>query len=135
MAYERGDRVEVAKKGDGFKGSYYPANIISRITSNEYIIQYRTLVQDDNSGPLREILSTDVIRPQPREFNVTGFRLSKVVDAFDNDGWWVGKIIEKMESDEYLVHFEKLGKKTVFPFNMLRLHQEWKDGVWVYSDK
>ncbi|XP_076931066.1 protein AGENET DOMAIN (AGD)-CONTAINING P1-like [Bidens hawaiensis] len=134
MGFQRGDGVEIVKKGDGFKGSYYPANIISRISSNDYIVQYRTLVESDHSGPLREILSTDEIRPQPREFLVTDFRLSEVVDAYDNDGWWVGKIIKKMES-EYLVHFEKLGEKTVFPLSLLRLHQEWKDGVWVYSDK
>ncbi|KAL8249238.1 hypothetical protein R6Q59_006106 [Mikania micrantha] len=134
MVYQRGDRVEVLNEEEGFVGSYYPANIISRISTKEYIVQYRTLVNDDGLGPLREVLSADRIRPKPPEIVTTGFGLSDMVDASDHDGWWVGKVVKKMGS-EYLVRFENPSEKIAYPMSKLRVHQEWKDGVWVYCKK
>ncbi|XP_076949174.1 protein AGENET DOMAIN (AGD)-CONTAINING P1-like [Bidens hawaiensis] len=132
MSFHRGDQVEVLNKEDGFKGSYFPANIISTISNKDYIVQYRTLIENDGSGPLREIVSVDKIRPKPREIVASEFSLSEAVDAYTNDGWWVGKVIKVLGS-EYLVHFETSGEKIAYPVSMLRVHQEWnpKDGVWV----
>ncbi|KAI3773363.1 hypothetical protein L1987_47890 [Smallanthus sonchifolius] len=134
MAFQRGDQVEVLNKEEGFEGSYFPAYIISRISYNEYIVQYKTLVKGDGSGPLREVFSTDKIRPKPREIVATDYCLSEVVDAYANEGWWVGKIIRKMGS-KYLVYFESSNEETPYPLHRLRVHQEWRDGVWEYSKK
>ncbi|KAI3802700.1 hypothetical protein L1987_30841 [Smallanthus sonchifolius] len=134
MAFQRGDQVEVLNKEEGFEGSYFPAYIIPRISNKEYIVQYKTLVQGDGSGPLREVFSTDKIRPKPWDIVATDFCLSEVVDAYDNDGWWVGKIIRKMGS-KYLVYFKSSSEKKAYPLHWLRVHQEWKDGVWEYSKK
>ncbi|KAI3735977.1 hypothetical protein L6452_15505 [Arctium lappa] len=134
MAFRRADRVEISNKEEGFVGSYYLANIIAWLSNEEYIVQYRTLLKDDDSGPLREIVSADHIRPLPPEILVTDFSSSDVVDAYDKDGWWVGKISRKIGSD-YLVKFENTNVEYAYPFGLLRIHQEWVDGVWVYSKK
>ncbi|KAF5756450.1 putative Agenet-like domain-containing protein [Helianthus annuus] len=134
MGFERGDIVEILNKEEGLKGSYYPANIISRVSNKDYIVQYRTLLEEDGSGPLREFMSTDRIRPTPREIVADAFRLSEVVDAYDRDGWWVGKVIGKTGS-KYVVHFKGTGEKIAYPLDRLRVHQEWdwKNGVWYFG--
>ncbi|KAI3780471.1 hypothetical protein L2E82_10452 [Cichorium intybus] len=131
MAFQRGDRVEISSNEEGLAGSYFTANIIASISKKEYIIQYRTLLDDDGFGPLREIVSADQIRPTPPEIVTTEFSLLDMVDACDNDGWWVGKIIRKMGSN-YLVYFENSREEIVYPLRQLRIHQEWDGGVWVY---
>ncbi|XP_024961114.1 DUF724 domain-containing protein 3-like [Cynara cardunculus var. scolymus] len=131
MAFRRGDRVEISNKEEGFQGSYYQANIIAWLSDQNYIVQYRTLVKDDGSAPLREIVSADQIRPLPPEILVTGFSSLDVVDAYDKDGWWVGKICGKTGSD-YLVKFEN-SEEIAYPSGFLRIHQDWMNGVWVYS--
>ncbi|XP_023745105.1 protein AGENET DOMAIN (AGD)-CONTAINING P1 [Lactuca sativa] len=134
MAYERGDRVEITNKEEGFAGSYYIANIISSLSKKEYIIQYRTLLNDDGFAPLREIVTADQIRPLPPEVMTTEFSLLDLVDAYDKDGWWVGKVIRKTGSN-YLVYFEDSREEIVYPLSMLRIHQEWDGRVWVSSKK
>ncbi|KAL7588212.1 hypothetical protein Lser_V15G40707 [Lactuca serriola] len=134
MAYERGDRVEITNKEEGFAGSYYIANIISSLSKKEYIIQYRTLLNDDGFAPLREIVTADQIRPLPPEVMATEFSLLDLVDAYDKDGWWVGKVIRKTGSN-YLVYFEDSREEIVYPLSMLRIHQEWDGRVWVSSKK
>ncbi|KAL4576788.1 hypothetical protein LXL04_012887 [Taraxacum kok-saghyz] len=124
MTFERGDRVEISNKEEGLAGSYYLANIISSLSKKDYIIQYRTFLNDDGFGPLREIVSVDQIRPLPPEIPATEFSLLDMVDAYDNDGWWVGKIVRKMGSN-YLVFFKNSREEIDYPLTRLRIHQEW----------
>ncbi|KAM3222277.1 hypothetical protein P3L10_021547 [Capsicum annuum] len=78
MEFNRGDHVGVASKEDGFL--------------------YKTLVKDDLSGPLEELVSPPELRPIPPEIRVDEFNLCDQVDAFDNDGWWVGMVTAKLEA-------------------------------------
>ncbi|CAI9261057.1 unnamed protein product [Lactuca saligna] len=93
-----------------------------------------TLLNDDGFAPLREIVTADQIRPLPPEVMATEFSLLDLVDAYDKDGWWVGKVIRKTGSN-YLVYFEDSREEIVYPFKMLRIHQEWDGRVWVSSKK
>lgn len=134
MAFQRGDRVEISSNEEGFEGSYYTANIIARLSKKEYIIQYRTLLKEDGFGPLREVVSADQIQPLPPQIPVTGFSLGDAVDAYEKDGWWVGKISGKIGSN-YFVHFENSKEEIVFPLGFLRVHQNWINGAWVSSKR
>ncbi|KVI08697.1 DUF724 domain-containing protein 3-like [Cynara cardunculus var. scolymus] len=132
MAFERGDRVEILSEEEGFVGSYFTANIITWLMDEEYIVQYRTLLKDDGSGPLREVVSADQIQPLPPEIPATGFSLADVVDAYDKDGWWVGTISGKKGSN-YFVYFESTEEENAYPLRLLRIHQDWVDGAWLSS--
>ncbi|PWA77563.1 Agenet-like domain-containing protein [Artemisia annua] len=128
--FQRGDRVEIASNEEGFEGSYYPANIITWLVNEDYIIRYRTLVSESGFEHAREVVSADQIRPIPPNVVVEGFSVGDEVDAYDNDGWWFGKIIGKTES-KYLVYFEGSEEENAYPLSSLRVHQEWVDGGWV----
>ncbi|XP_052880026.1 protein AGENET DOMAIN (AGD)-CONTAINING P1-like [Gossypium arboreum] len=84
----QGDKVEVCSKEEGFLGSYYQAKILSPLNDNTlYRVQYKNLVEEeDQTRPLVEIVSADEV-----------FHYLDSVDAFDNDGWWVGKITGRQD--------------------------------------
>ncbi|KAL0002110.1 hypothetical protein SO802_015891 [Lithocarpus litseifolius] len=88
----RGDEVEVCSKQVGFVGSYYAATVINNYGNQPYAVHYKNLVSDDDeSQPLIEIVSADE------------FSLYDGVNAYDNDGWWVGMISRKQDSDHYVL--------------------------------
>ncbi|KAM7492170.1 hypothetical protein LguiA_035091 [Lonicera macranthoides] len=132
MGFCRGDQIEVVGSEEGFVGSYYSAVVITQLLKKEYIVQYKTLLKDDLTGPLREIVAADEVRPVPPEIPVTVFGMYDKVDAFDNDGWWVGKITGKIEG-MYYVYFETTKDEVKYPLSRLRVHQDWVDGTWVSS--
>ncbi|XP_076917741.1 protein AGENET DOMAIN (AGD)-CONTAINING P1-like [Bidens hawaiensis] len=104
MKFKRGDPIEVVDMGSGFLVSFYDGNIISRVGKETYIMIFRTLLEADQSGLLREFVKADKIRLKPADVLVSGFDLGEKVDVFANDGWWVGRIISKIGETEYLLH-------------------------------
>lgn len=133
MKFHRaGEVVEITSNEEGFLGSYYEATVVATgQLRKEYMVQYHTLLKDDMSGPLREIVPAAEVRPPPPEIPVTEFKLHDQVDAFDNDGWWVGKVIARI-GNKYIVYFECSSKdEFVYDFERLRIHQDWVNGRWV----
>ncbi|KAF6169992.1 hypothetical protein GIB67_034384 [Kingdonia uniflora] len=90
--FRAGDQVEVQIEEDGFRGSYYEATVVAPMENRGYYIEYKTLLTDDQKRLLREDVDETDIRPVPPEIKVSCFAPLDIVDAFDNDGWWVGKI-------------------------------------------
>lgn len=132
MEFRRGDVVEVASKEDGFLGSYYEAIVVCQPLKKDYIVQYKTLLKDDHSGPLTEFVTVSELRPVPPEIPVSGFDLNDQVDAYGNDGWWVGRITGKIGST-YFVYFESSEDEYGYGISDLRVHQDWVNGKWVCS--
>ncbi|KAK4487028.1 hypothetical protein RD792_006343 [Penstemon davidsonii] len=132
MAFSVGDIVEVSSKQEGFFGSYFEAKVIAKLHSTKsYVVEYKNLVEEDWSEPLREVVPAKEVRPSPPEFPVINFKLGDWVDAFDNDGWWVGKI-SGMNVDEgkYFVYFDYFNVGIFYDVGLIRMHQEWKNGKW-----
>ncbi|XP_022743963.1 DUF724 domain-containing protein 6 [Durio zibethinus] len=135
--FRKGDEVEVRSKEEGFLGSYYEATVISQLNGNtRYKVQYKNLVEEeDQTRPLVEIVSADEVRPMPPrtvgEATRIFYYLDKV-DAFDNDGWWVGNISGKQGS-KYWVYFDTTQDEIAYPVSQLRNHLEWSNGKWVSS--
>ncbi|KAF3685588.1 hypothetical protein T459_20317 [Capsicum annuum] len=132
MGFKRGDVIEVASKDEGFVGSYYEAIVVCQPLKKDYIVQYKTLMRDDHSGPLTEFVTLDELRPVPPEIPVSRFDVHDRVDAYSNDGWWVGKITGKIGAT-YFVYFELSGDECGYGISDLRVHQDWADGKWICS--
>ncbi|XP_071723309.1 DUF724 domain-containing protein 8-like [Rutidosis leptorrhynchoides] len=150
---KKGAKIEVLPKDEGFHGSYFTATIIempqytpwssNEMHANSFVIQYDTLLTEDETRPLRELADFSGIRPLPP---TTGnnrhlaFEVNDVVDAFYQDGWWVGsieKILDHISEDgnKYRVRFEYSTERIVFTFSELRPHYDWVDGKWVKPQK
>ncbi|KAF8010172.1 hypothetical protein BT93_J0963 [Corymbia citriodora subsp. variegata] len=137
MRFLPGQEVEIASKEEGFLGSYYVATIVTYIENEFYLVQYKELLMEDESGPLREVVRGEDIRPTPpaKSFPTTArFAMPDRVDAFYNDGWWTGRITGK-EGSSYIVHFENSGERLTFSDSELRMHLEWINGNWIATTR
>nr|GLL41906.1 uncharacterized protein LOC109185225 [Ipomoea trifida] len=125
VGFRIGDAVEVTSNEEGFVGSYYEATIVGQLTTGDaYVVEYKNLVTDDFSAPLTENVPLVQIRPQPLQVQSTFFDMYQVVDAFDNDGWWVGQITGEYRNS-YYVYFEHYGKRVCYgvgAFSYLPMH-------------
>ncbi|KAI4322767.1 hypothetical protein L6164_022432 [Bauhinia variegata] len=127
--------VEVCGREEGFldKGSYYEAEIVFPIKyHNRYIVTYRNLLKEDQSGPLTAMVRPEDLRPLQPTIPVpaTGFDFYDRVDAFDNGGWWVGMVTVK-DGSNYRVCFEHNNTENTYPISQLRVHKEFINGQWV----
>ncbi|OMO96676.1 hypothetical protein COLO4_15144 [Corchorus olitorius] len=131
-----GDKVEVCSTEEGFVGSYYEATIVSILKDGSYKVRYKNLVEEeDDSKLLVEKASADEVRPMPPRIQGKGTRFYSYldkVDAFDNDGWWVG-IVTGIDGFKYSVYFESSRDEIAYPVSRLRRHLEWSSDGWVFT--
>ncbi|CAI0467810.1 unnamed protein product [Linum tenue] len=96
--FTQGMQVEVLTDEDGLKGAWFAATIIEPSGEDKYLIEYKTLRNDDDTEFLREVIRACNIRPCPPEIIVVdGFKVWDAVDAYYNEGWWVGVIAKEEE--------------------------------------
>ncbi|KAI9080593.1 hypothetical protein K1719_037454 [Acacia pycnantha] len=123
-------------------GSYYEATVISHIPHGFYIVEFNTLLNDEDFSFLRETVGPDDLRPLPPRQSIDdvsttggGFSLDQMVDVQDEEGWWLTEITGREESDpdSYLVYcyWNPVDRDVVFHSSELRVHQEWIGGHWV----
>lgn len=122
MEYSVGQKIEVIGKDEGFEGSYYAAKVISKEnpTNLQYKIEYFSLLKEDESGPLQELLPPDLIRPFPPNIPNDSFSLEEVVDAYFNDGWWIGLIKGKFTYFNAYLYFLTVYFYKIFQVNLGR---------------
>ncbi|KAA8526292.1 hypothetical protein F0562_008505 [Nyssa sinensis] len=90
MAFRRGEEVEVWSKEDRFLGSFYAATVLAEVGRSHYIVQYKDLLKDEESGPPdRDCRCRRGPACATCRFRHLGLVCTKKLDAFDNDGWWV----------------------------------------------
>lgn len=127
-------RVEVKSDEEGYKGSWYAAVIIESIGQHKFLVEYLTLRTEDESEPLKEMADASDIRPCPPVIDrIDRFKMLEEVDAWYNDGWWVGIICKILDGLKYMVYFWTTNEELVFDHFTLRPHQEWIDGKWVIA--
>nr|GLL34671.1 hypothetical protein DM860_003787 [Ipomoea trifida] len=136
MRFRRGDLVEVASAQEGFRGSYFAA-IVARVLPRvkKYIVEYETLVTEDLSAPLCEVVAAAEVRPRPprvRRRDGGEFGVGDLVDAYDNEGWWGGEITGKV-GEKFSVYFACSEEEIEYRVESLRIHLEWVDirAEWV----
>ncbi|XP_062081812.1 protein AGENET DOMAIN (AGD)-CONTAINING P1 isoform X2 [Humulus lupulus] len=136
FGFEKGTVVEVSSDEDGFHGAWFTATIVEPVGKDKFIVEYKNLRTDDDKEFLKEEIDKLHIRPCPPENLTDGcFQLLEEVDAFYNDGWWVG-VISKLDTDlRYVVYFKSTKEEMQFHHSELRLHQEWIGGKWVVTSQ
>ncbi|RDX75289.1 DUF724 domain-containing protein 2, partial [Mucuna pruriens] len=123
--------VEVSSDEDGFRGAWFAATVVEAMGKDKFVVEYHSLLADDDSQLLKEEVDVLHIRPPPPpDTSVAGqFSLLDEVDALYNDGWWVG-VISKVLTDS-----RSSNEELEFQHSQLRLHQDWIDGKWVMPCK
>lgn len=133
LKFSKGTPVEVRSDEEGYKGSWYTANIVEILENDNVLVEYNTLKTDDETEFLKEETDASDIRPSPPEVqHVHPFALSERVDAWYNDGWWVGCIYKILpRSSKYKVFFALSNELLEFEHSELRPHLEWIGGKWI----
>ncbi|KAL6532519.1 hypothetical protein OROGR_014489 [Orobanche gracilis] len=132
--FKDGMVVEVKSDEEGYQGSWYTAVIICSLCSDKLLVEYQTLTADNESELLREKAVASYIRPCPPEIvRVDRFGMLEEVDAWYNDGWWVGLVSRVLDGLKYAVYFWTTNEELVFDHFSLRPHQEWIGGKWIVS--
>ncbi|CAI0382102.1 unnamed protein product [Linum tenue] len=136
VKFTQGMQVEVTTDDEGFKGAWFAATIIEPSGEDQFLIEYKTLTNDDDTEFLREEIRTCHIRPCPPEtIIVDGFKVMDEVDAYYNECWWVGVIAKVLINCKYMVYFKDTDEKITFKQADLRPHQDWLYGKWVVPSK
>jgi hypothetical protein len=131
--FTEGSRVEVTSNDEGFCGAWFQGTILKSV-GHKFLVEYDTLKADDETTPLTEVIAEEHIRPPPPDIPVTnGFKLLDEVDAFTNDGWWVGMISEVISDERCMVYFKAYNEQNEIGREQLRLHCDWLGGRWMQA--
>ncbi|KAL0732537.1 hypothetical protein Bca4012_008746 [Brassica carinata] len=129
-----GTVVEVSSDEEGFKGAWFAAKVVERIGEDKCLVEYRDLREEDGVEPLKEEADFLHVRPPPpppSEEEDVDFAVGDKIDAFYNDAWWVGDVIESSVKDGIVgICFRPSGEKMRFGRQGLRLHKDWINGTW-----
>ncbi|KAI4322768.1 hypothetical protein L6164_022433 [Bauhinia variegata] len=107
------------QKIDFHRDDAVEARVISRLGNGLYVVEYKNLLENDESGPLVETVHPKELRHLPPKITATTYALYDKVDAFDNDGWWVGKMTGRADPN-YNVYFEYYNQEIAYPVSQLR---------------
>ncbi|XP_077218782.1 agenet domain-containing protein [Tasmannia lanceolata] len=136
MKFTKGTLVEVSSDEEGFIGCWFIATVVKVIEKSKFLVEYQSLRTDDETEHLTEIIDSFHIRPVPPQTPEVGsFPLLEEVDAFYNDGWWVGVISKVLRGHKYSVYFRNSKEEMEFRYSELRLHRDWIDGNWVRASQ
>ncbi|KAL1225516.1 Protein AGENET DOMAIN (AGD)-CONTAINING P1 [Cardamine amara subsp. amara] len=128
--FSSGTVVEVSSDDEGFQGCWFAAKVIERIGEDKYLVEYRDLREEDGIEPLKEETDFIHIRPPPPREEDVDFAVGDKVDAFYNDGWWVGVVNDGFKDGTVGVFFRLTREKMRFGRQGLRLHKDWVNGTW-----
>ncbi|KAK7315013.1 hypothetical protein VNO77_33545 [Canavalia gladiata] len=130
--FKPGSAVEVTFNDEGFRGSWFSGTVSRRLALNRFMVEFHTLIKDEQtSNPLREVLTTRQLRPQPPQENYREFKSGDKVDAFHNDGWWECRVMEDLGTGKFDVYFKECNQNMVFPKEQLRIHRDWINCNWI----
>lgn len=148
--FREGSLVEVRTNEKGLKSVYFSATVVpppppsstpasSRKKSKKLLfLEFHNLVTEENgSEKLREHVDVSFVRPTPPALqeddeSARAFQPEDVVDAFYNDGWWMGVVSGVVGGGErVVVKFQNPPDLREFRVSEIRAHWDWVDGIWV----
>ncbi|KAH7533189.1 hypothetical protein FEM48_Zijuj04G0103800 [Ziziphus jujuba var. spinosa] len=65
MDFCKGQEAEKCNKQEGFVGLYYEPIVVSLLDDLTYVVEYKEILESDESGLLVEKVSMDELRPKP----------------------------------------------------------------------
>lgn len=118
---------------------WYPGKVVDLKLCEgleELTVEYTTLFTDQHRlQKLQDTITADKIRPATPTSDQKSFEMMDKVEAFYNNGWSSGQISMVLGDNTYSVCLYTSMETILFKHSDLRIHREWKDGVWKMADK
>ncbi|KAI9161687.1 hypothetical protein LWI28_019766 [Acer negundo] len=147
--FGKGTLVEATSDEEWFSGGWFVAKILdpSPTTPGEmkFLVEYQSLLCHetlDGRELLRKHVDVKLVRPLrpplPNDDKQQRFEVIDMVDAYYNDGWWVG-VVSKVWGEEeqrvYSVLLENPSRIMNFRSSELRFHLDWVGDKWIQPQK
>ncbi|TXG69256.1 hypothetical protein EZV62_004191 [Acer yangbiense] len=148
--FAKGTLVEVSSDEGWFSGGWFVAKLLdpplpspSTPGKMKFLVEYQNLRCHDGSKFVRNCVDIKFVRPLPPpppndEKEQQRFEVNDVVDAYRNDGWWVGlvsKVFGEEEQRVYSVLVENPSRTMNFKSTELRFHLDWVGDKWIQPQK
>ncbi|PKA54688.1 hypothetical protein AXF42_Ash000523 [Apostasia shenzhenica] len=134
-AFGNGTPVEVSSDEEGFLGAWFSATVIKSV-DDKFLVEYKDLTTEDGTEFLKEVIDRLHIRPAPPASPESWkFRFLEEIDAYCNDGWWVGVISKVLSDSRYIVYFKTWMQEIEFSHENLRPHHDWINGRWMQASQ
>ncbi|CAN6972502.1 unnamed protein product [Brassica rapa subsp. trilocularis] len=134
--FQIGAEVEILSTDDEI---WYPGKVVDLKLCEgleELTVEYTTLFADQHRLPkLQDTITADKIRPATPTSDQKSFEMMDKVEVFYNNGWSSGQISMVLGDNTYSVCLYTSMETIIFKHSDLRIHREWKDGVWKMADK
>ncbi|KAL0806119.1 hypothetical protein Bca101_098611 [Brassica carinata] len=134
--FQIGAEVEILSTDDEI---WYPGKVVDLKLCEgleELIVEYTTLFADQHRlQKLQDTITADKIRPATPTSDQKSFEMMDKVEVFYNNGWSSGQISMVLGDNTYSVCLYTSMETILFKHSDLRIHREWKDGVWKMADK
>ncbi|KAH9311769.1 hypothetical protein KI387_026804, partial [Taxus chinensis] len=147
-----GQDVEVRQHEEGLRGSWH-AGVVIRVHKLHCYVEYKELLSEDGLNKLVESIQLNenvgglgcrtgkknkkyrgCIRPLPPALGQKWtYSYGLCVDAFFEDAWWEGILLDDLEdSEDRPVFFPDEGDMHIIHKNNLRVTQDWNEneGTW-----
>ncbi|XP_060967560.1 DUF724 domain-containing protein 7 isoform X2 [Cannabis sativa] len=156
LHFKPGSTVEVCTEEDGFLNAWFPATVLRQPTSpfsnshikkktkryskttqnSKLVVKYLYMLEDDNDNLLVEKVDSFLVRPNPPPDTDPDkpFDLYEAVDAFHDEIWWTGVVVN-VRGDDYTVRFIYPPDILLCKRSQLRPHWDWVDQKWVRGKK
>ncbi|KAK1574845.1 hypothetical protein Q3G72_000366 [Acer saccharum] len=147
--FAKGTLVEVSSADGWFPGGWFVGKVLDPPPPSPtapgkmiFLVEYQSLLY--GSKLLRKRVDIKFMRPLPPpppnddEQEQQRFEVNDVVDAYRNDGWWVGvvsKVWKEEEPMEYLVLLKNPSRIMNFRSSELRFHLDWVGDKWIQPQK
>ncbi|XP_040383186.1 uncharacterized protein LOC102702211 isoform X2 [Oryza brachyantha] len=142
-----GSHAEVLSQDSGIRGCWFRC-LVLKMRGDKIKVRYEDLQDADETGHLEEwVLLTRIAKPDQLGIRISGrpmvrpyhvqhskgpcsFDVGTVVDAWWNNGWWEGIVLQQGNDRRLQVYFP--GEKRIADFceDDLRNSLEWAGGKW-----
>jgi hypothetical protein len=106
MWIQEGQKIEIQGIEDGFYGAWFFVTV-SKTFLEKCLVKYDEFVnENDNSKHLCGMVQISQLRLVPLNINNTSWVENDVIEIYESNCWWVGKIIHHLLCEtKYVVYF------------------------------
>lgn len=133
VKFRLGTKVEVRSDEEGFQRAWNTAVIVDMIGNDKYLLEYQTLKMEDDTELHKDTVDASNGPCPPYIQHLEHFVLLEEVDAWYNEGWWVGHISCVLNNEWYWVYFGTTNEvvesehSDLIPFPRM---DQWKLSSW-----
>ncbi|KAH9305031.1 hypothetical protein KI387_009435 [Taxus chinensis] len=140
MRLRAGAAIEVLECEKDLPGAWYRAKLIQLSDTRIHCeVRYDDFVKDDNEEEkLVQTVEYCRVRPRPPPLALERpFAAGELVEVWDRDGWWMGRVARRIGNGKYEVEFELLPpsqRLEAHDAGNLRPLQRFMNGTWIRPD-